>query len=605
MIDAIAAGNTACVACHPGDGHTALHDTTAPASCQGSGCHHQTNLIPIHTAIGCAGCHESTNQDVIDAIAAGDKDCVACHPGGRRPPALHDTTVPASCQGSGCHNQTNLIPIHTAIGCAGCHESTNQDVIDAIAAGDKDCVACHPGGGDHSALHETTVPASCQGSGCHNQTNLIPIHTAIGCAGCHESTDPNVVNAISTGNKDCGACHPGGGNHAALHDGGFSPDEDCGLCHNQNLVVQHDGYCDYCHESTNPVVIDAIASGNTECGACHSTLHGATLTYFDFQEGNGVTTGAAFKKVFPPASFNTTYAIDNGSWALGTATPHSGYSQSTAKCGVCHAVHRAPTAGTSANATIDNGGSATTSSRYKGSAWTAQASTQMLLKSTTSGACLYCHVAEAPTKMFGGDMTLALAGETAFGWNEFYGHTTGCVSCHAVHGARTFKSADKTVDAKILKYKGVKNLGTIALKIQPEVYAGGGALYNSLAEAQSRYAVSRRSGRRSHAPPGCRHRPVHHLPRQLRCRRGRGQRQLPQRRAVPARVMEVGQRHDDPDLRRQRCQPRLRTSGHRGHHLRRRYPERHERCGRFAHHEVQEPPDEGRRPGIPRRRCQC
>ena len=229
-----------------------------------------------------------------------------------------------------------------------------------------------------------------------------------------------------TGNKDCGACHPGGGNHAALHDGGFPPGEDCGLCHNQNLVVQHDGYCDYCHESTDPIVVDAIAAGNTECGACHSTLHGATLTYFDFQEGNGVTTGAAFKKVFP-SSFNTTYAIDNGSWALGTATPHSGYSQSTAKCGVCHAVHRAPTAGTAANATIDNGGTATTSSRYKGSAWTAQATTQMLLKSTTSGACLYCHVAEAPVKMFGGDMTLALAGESAFGWNEFYGHTTGCV----------------------------------------------------------------------------------------------------------------------------------------------------------------------------------
>ena len=328
------------------------------------------------------------------------------------------------------------------------------------------------------------MPAACQGAGCHNQTNLVPIHTAIGCAGCHESTDPNVVGAIATGNKDCGACHPGGGNHAALHDGGFPPDEDCGLCHNQNLVVQHEGYCSYCHESTDPNVVDAIAAGNTECGACHSTLHGATLTYFDFQEGNGVTTGAAFKKVFP-SSFNTTYTIDNGSWALGTATPHSGYSQSTAKCGVCHAVHRAPTAGTGGRATIDNGGRATTSSRYKGSAWTAQATTQMLLKSSTSNACLYCHVAEAPTKMFGGDMTLALAGESAFGWNEFYGHTTGCVSCHAVHGARTFKSADGTVDAKILKNQGVKNLGTIALKIQPEVYSGGGALYDSLADAQN------------------------------------------------------------------------------------------------------------------------
>ena len=55
-----------------------------------------------------------------------------------------------------------------------------------------------------------------------------------------------------------------------------------------------------------------------------------------------------FEAVFPAAEFHITFDIDNGSWALGTATPHSGYSQSTAKCGVCHAVHRAPTAGTAA-----------------------------------------------------------------------------------------------------------------------------------------------------------------------------------------------------------------------------------------------------------------
>ena len=39
------------------------------------------------------------------------------------------------------------------------------------------------------------------------------------------------------------------------------------------------------------------------------------------------------------------------------------------------------------------------------------ATTQMLLKSSTSGACLYCHVAEAPVKMYGGDMTLSLNAE--------------------------------------------------------------------------------------------------------------------------------------------------------------------------------------------------
>jgi cytochrome c553 len=105
----------------------------------------------------------------------------------------------------------------------------------------------------------------------------------------------------------------------------------------------------------------------------------------------------------------------------------------------------------------------------------------MLLKSSTSRACLYCHVVEAPTKMYAGDSTLAVVGDTAFGWGAFYAHTTGCVSCHAVHGANTFKSADGTVNSLILKAQGVKSLGTIPLAVQPEVYGGGGSLYTSKA----------------------------------------------------------------------------------------------------------------------------
>ena len=220
------------------------------------------------------------------------------------------------------------------------------------------------------------------------------------------------------------------------------------------------------------------------------------LFYFNFQQGAEVTTSETFLEVFP-ASWNVSFDINNGLWALGTATPHSGYSQSTAKCSVCHAVHRAPTAGTSAFATkgevgvgfgrdtvtntIINTGTATTSSRYTADPWTAEASTQMLLRSTTARACIYCHVIETPSgKMYGGQSSLApYASEGASGWGEFYAHTTGCTSCHAVHGANTFKGAG--VDAKILKWRGVKNLGTIPLVVQPQVYGGNPALYTSQA----------------------------------------------------------------------------------------------------------------------------
>ena len=190
-----------------------------PAGCSGSGCHSGTNLIPIHAALACADCHSSTDQDVIDAIAAGDKTCATCHPTSAigDPPhvALHEpATVPAGCSGSGCHSGTNLIPIHSALACADCHSSTDQDVIDAIAAGDKACATCHPtsaiGDPPHVALHEpATVPAGCSGSGCHAGTNLIPIHSALACADCHSSTDQDVIDAIAAGDKALRDVPPG------------------------------------------------------------------------------------------------------------------------------------------------------------------------------------------------------------------------------------------------------------------------------------------------------------------------------------------------------------------------------------------------------------
>jgi nitrate/TMAO reductase-like tetraheme cytochrome c subunit len=184
--------------------------------------------------------------------------------------------------------------------------------------------------------------------------------------------------------------------------------------------------------------------------------------YFDFQTGTGVTDGVRFRQVFP-SDFNVTFNNDNGT------SPHGLYSQTSAKCGVCHSIHRAPTAGTSSKSTSDFGGTANTSSRYAESTWTAQVSTQLLLRSTAAASCSYCHISSGAKKMFGGDASLLLFGEGENSWNEFYGHTTGCTSCHAVHGANTFGGSG--VAGLVLKYQGIKKLGTIPLVVQPEVYS--------------------------------------------------------------------------------------------------------------------------------------
>ena len=260
--------------------HTTAHNTTVPASCQGSGCHaNETNLVPIHATGGCAGCHESADPLVVAAIAANNTACSACHPTPHGPP-LHDTTVPAGCQGTGCHAAaTNLLPVHSALACADCHDSADFLVSTAIATGNTACSACHPT--PHAApLHDTTVPAGCQGTGCHAAaTNLLPVHTALTCDDCHGSSDPLVSGAIAIGNTACSACHPTP--HAApLHDTTVPAGCQGTGCHAAatNLLPVHTALtCDDCHGSGDPLVSGAIATGNTACAACHPTPHGPPL----------------------------------------------------------------------------------------------------------------------------------------------------------------------------------------------------------------------------------------------------------------------------------------------------------------------------------------
>ena len=197
--------------------------------------------------------------------------------------------------------------------------------------------------------------------------------------------------------------------------------------------------------------------------------------YFNWQAGAGVTNSPTFQAVFPTAA-GLTFSINNGSYADGTASPHKTYSQTTAKCGVCHQIHRAPTLGTASTA------APTTSSRYTLSGYTALATpdTQLLLKSTANGACAYCHISSGYHLMYGGDATMAWVtnADAELSWNEFYGHSTSCTQCHAVHGAYTFP------DSKILKYSGVKASGTFELIVQPEIYGASSPLYASLANVQ-------------------------------------------------------------------------------------------------------------------------
>lgn len=205
--------------------------------------------------------------------------------------------------------------------------------------------------------------------------------------------------------------------------------------------------------------------------------------YFKFQKNPG--TSAPVQAIFTTQAVKDAVAarIDNG------ISPHAGYSATTAKCGVCHSVHRAPSGVADINGLVmaapqtatDEEGlpvasdwAPTASSRYATEAWFgSNAGTQVLLRSTISASCTYCH----SSNMFGG----YVAGTTEFNalwgsvtptsWNSFYSHTTGCTSCHSVHGASTMK-ANGSVGYAILKYKGIKNVHGVNQGLQPNLLTG-------------------------------------------------------------------------------------------------------------------------------------
>ena len=66
-----------------------------------------------------------------------------------------------------------------------------------------------------------------------------------------------MTDAIAAGDKRCATCHPGGGAHAASHEGGLSR-PDCLECHKSNIAEEHENNCDKCHKSTDPAVVAAI-----------------------------------------------------------------------------------------------------------------------------------------------------------------------------------------------------------------------------------------------------------------------------------------------------------------------------------------------------------
>jgi cytochrome c5 len=149
--------------------------------------------------------------------------------------------------------------------------------------------------------------------------------------------------------------------------------------------------------------------------------------------------------------YDSTYS-DPSAWITANpgVSPHGGYSVSSTKCNVCHAVHNP---GNPAATTVDTVAGRTT--RATG--------TNFLLRTANTQACITCHVSNtyAIVTVYNEDVTLYNGNGASRTASESAAHNSGtndggyvgfgCTSCHNTHGALSVvASADAYLASKLL-----------------------------------------------------------------------------------------------------------------------------------------------------------
>lgn len=372
-------------------------------------------VSPEMAGVYCTECH--SDKDVAGHTYNAE-DCQECHysdPHAGTPSAIHPRADVDACRP--CHVSAITVE-HAKYGltCVTCHVTSDPVVTAAVQAGQTACASCHAGSGSHEAQHEVSVPGSCAGSGCHAGASLTSIHLAEGsaltCDSCHESTNGVVQNAIASGDRNCSTCHPGD-SHASLHEI-VVPETCAGAgCHaGTNLADIHvSGGCSGCHDSADLDVAAAISTGTTACSACHST---EGIDYHSNMSASHAspTTTTCFGAGCHDVSRNlpSVHALYAGP---GTVNP-----EYPTTCALCHANPGVNTATSGASCTTACHASPTHTGYHDGHAVT-----------VASTACTDCHTTDL-TSIHGADVDFARCavchGDPANGTKN-----ADCASCHA------------------------------------------------------------------------------------------------------------------------------------------------------------------------------
>jgi flagellar hook assembly protein FlgD len=230
-----------------------------------------TSVVGAFKAVPVTG-----NITVTGTSGSKPKTCLDCH---LNYPTAHPMTNCTGCHGlgaplatcnlSGCHStpQPHVLPN----GLYKYHSSLiNPTICSVCHNSNYPLVPGHPS--DLGVLHNTEVSADCLQ--CHKASistehprHLDDNGIPLNCNTCHQSSDPVVQQAIADNNKSCGACHTGTSNHEALHETTLI-DANCTTvsgCHKQSLTEEH---------LNNPVTQTDQVTGlpkNWTCDTCHTS----------------------------------------------------------------------------------------------------------------------------------------------------------------------------------------------------------------------------------------------------------------------------------------------------------------------------------------------
>ncbi|MDZ4169679.1 MAG: hypothetical protein U1E26_08490 [Coriobacteriia bacterium] len=219
------------------------------------------------------------------------------------PSPAHAMTPPADC--SSCHSYLGYSHYHLAPG--------QQDMP---------CYSlCHWEGSGPYFDYLTTFHEYDENWG-NNYTGSD--HRADSCGFCHSPDHPLIPQHTDAGT-------------AAAH---VNDTSDCMNCHGPTLYAAHDAYptCGVCHDSADSRVRAAISSEDHSCGACHD------INPINNHPGSAVKTWSPEDYYAWDTRVNPMLMeIGDNPYLPGV---HGNYTANTAKCGVCHSVHRAKAGGT-------------------------------------------------------------------------------------------------------------------------------------------------------------------------------------------------------------------------------------------------------------------